>query len=131
MTSDGWDELERRSQESAEGGGVPAGWGSRVDLGVGESFRGRYRGREAGGKSGAFLLWDAHGQEMFIWSCASLEREFERENPNVGDDVVISRAENYRTRYDGDGDAPSGLSYGVAARENDSDLPSGDSEFPF
>jgi hypothetical protein len=131
MTAEGWDELERRSQESAEGGGVPAGWGSRVALDIGESFRGRYRGREDGGKSGGFLLWDGDGQEVFVWSCASLEREFEREKPNVGDDVVISRAENYRTRYDGEADHPSGLSYGVATRENKSDLPSRDSGYPF
>jgi len=122
--TDSWDELERRAQESAEGGGVPPGWGSRIDLDVGETFRGRHRGYEAGGKSGAYLLWDTvDGAECYVWSCASLDREYGRESPSAGDDVAISRAMNYRTRFDDPDEDPTGLSYGVAARENRSPLP--------
>jgi hypothetical protein len=128
--SDGWDDLERRAQESAESGGVPADWGRKVDLEVGERFRGRHRGREEGGKSGAFLYWDIDAQERYIWSCASLEREYARENPAVGDDVAISRAENYRTQYDEPNGEPTGLSYGVATRKNESELP-GQDDLPF
>ena len=136
MNGDEWDELEARAQESAESGGVPANWGRRIDLEVGESFRGRDRGGyEEGGKSGAFLLWDSDGEERFIWSCASLKREYERESPSIGGDVVISRAENYHSQYDDPGEA-TGLSFGVASRENKSELPGGgqpdgDDEPPF
>jgi hypothetical protein len=122
--SDGWDELEQRARTSAESGGTPAEWGLRIDLEVGETFRGRDRGGWVeGGKSGAYLLWDLDGVERFIWSCASLAREYDRELPSLGADVVISRSENYRTKYDDEDGEPTGLSYGVATRANDSPLP--------
>jgi hypothetical protein len=127
VSGDGWDELERRAQESAESGGVPAGWGSKIDLDVGDTFRGRHRGHEEGGKSGGWLAWDADGEPRYIWGCASLDREYDREQPNVGDDVAIVRSENYRTRFDDPDDDPTGLSYGVATRENKSPLPESDS----
>jgi hypothetical protein len=137
VSGGGWDELEQRARESADSGGTPAEWGKKIDLEVGETFRGLHRGYEEGGKSGAYLAWDEDGEPRFIWSCASLQREYDRENPSVGDDVAIVRAENYRTRFDDDLDDPSGKSFGVAAGENRSPVPgagtppSDDDEAPF
>jgi hypothetical protein len=122
-TTDGWDELVERAKGSAQGGGTPAEWGTKIDLEVGETFRGRHRGHEEGGKSGAYLAWDTEQQERFIWACAALDREYDRERPGLGDDVAIAREGNYRTRFDDPGDEPTGLSYGVATRTNSEPLP--------
>jgi hypothetical protein len=131
MSRDGWDELIERAKESAQGGGVPANWGSKVELEPGDTFRGRHRGHEEGGKSGAYLFWDTDQEERFIWGCASLDREYEREQPSLGADVVVVREENYRTRFDDPEDEPSGLSYGVATRENNEPVPGSDQDAPF
>jgi hypothetical protein len=128
MTGLGWDDLVARAQQSADSGGTPEEWGLRIDLEPGETFRGRHRGYEDGGKSGAYLAWDEEGAERFIWSCASLVREYDRERPEVGADVAIVRTENYRTQYDDPTDEPSGKSYGVATRENKSPLPGSSSQ---
>jgi hypothetical protein len=122
LSAGDWDELDARAKKSAESGGVPEHWGVRADVEVGEQARGRHRGHEEGGKSGAYLLW-IDGDERYIWGCTSLDREYDREKPNIGDDVVIAREANYRTQYDGPNDEPTGKSYGVATRENKSPLP--------
>jgi hypothetical protein len=93
MSGDGWDELEQRAQQSADSGGTPPEWGKKVDLEVGETFRGRHRdGYQEGGRSGA-LLWDEDGEPRFIWANASLRRDYDREEPNLGDDVAIENGE--------------------------------------
>jgi hypothetical protein len=125
-----WDDLIERARENAEsGGGAPPEWGERIALDIDEAIRGRHRGHEEGGKSGAYLLWDTDEEARYIWGCASLDREYDREQPAVGDDVVIARKENYRTQYDAPDDDPSGLSYGVATRKNEGPLPG--HELPF
>jgi hypothetical protein len=128
-----WDELERRAHESATGGGgAPAEWGAQVVVEVGETFRGRVRHADwvEGGRSGGFLVWDGSGNDRYIWSCTSLRREWGREKPSVGDDLVVSRGPNYRSRFDDTEDAPSGLSYGVATRENRLPLPAEEPDPP-
>ena len=49
-------------------------------------------------------------------------RGFDRDKPNVGDEVAIFRDENYETKYDAPGEA-SGLAYGVAFRPCSDPLP--------
>jgi hypothetical protein len=124
----GWDELAARAIEAAESGRVPASWGERIDVPAGGVFRGRYREHDDGGNSGAYLLWDEDGRECFLYGCVSLDREMKREHPDVGHRVVISRGENYKTKFDAEGEA-TGRNYGVAAEPSDEPLP-GD-ELPF
>lgn len=119
------DDLRRRAAASAKGGAAPAEWGDEVRLEVGDFFEGRFRGHAEGGKSGAWLFWDAAGQLVFLWGCARLDSGFEREQPNVGDSVAVFRDENYKTRYDDEGEA-SGLGYGVATRPCSDPLPDAD-----
>ena len=121
--AEGYDELVARANQSAQSGGTPPHWGRKVELEVGETFCGRHRGEEAGGKSGAKLLWDLDGHEVFIWTNTALDREYMREQPSVGDSIAISRAENYRTKFDDADGEPSGLSFGVAVGKNDAPLP--------
>jgi hypothetical protein len=122
IVNGGWDELTARAQEAAESGGTPDSWGDRIDIPVGGVFRGRYRGHDDGGRSGAHLLWDEDGRECFVYGKVSLDREMEREQPGIGYRVVISRGENYKSQYDEDGEA-TGLNYGVAAEASDEPVP--------
>jgi hypothetical protein len=118
------DDLHNRAKESAKGFVVPDEWGEQVQLEVGEFFDGRHRGFADGGKSGAWLLWGDNGELLFIWNAYRLQQGYDRENPSIGDRVVIFRDEDYRTQYDAEGEA-SGLGYGVATKPCSDPLPEG------
>jgi hypothetical protein len=114
------DDLRDRAEKNAQGFVVPDGWGEEIELEVGDHFEGRYRGHSDEGRSGGWLLWDTDGELRFIWGNYRLDQGFE--NVNVGDRVVIFRAENYHTRFDDEGDA-TGLGHGVAAEPCGDPLP--------
>ena len=127
------DDLLRRARQNAESGTVPESAGERIELEVEETFTGRHRGREpewGKGNSGAWLAWDDDGEPRFIWGCHRLNQEYEREQPAIGDRVVIHRGVNYKTRFDSAGEA-TGLTYGLAKEPCDEPLPgSGDQDTP-
>jgi hypothetical protein len=113
--------LEERAKQAAESGAIPASWGESIEIEVGDSFRGRFRGHDDGGRSGAWLFWDTAGDERFLWGSYRLDREFERESVPIGAKVVVYRAENYSSQYDDEGEA-TGLSYGIAWEESSDPL---------
>src|SRR5262245_39891372 len=118
----GRDELHNRARESAKGFVVPDEWGEQIQLEVGEFFDGRHRGFAEGSKSGAWLLWGENDEALFIWNAYRLQQAYDKENPSIGDRVVIFRDEDYRTQYDAEGEA-SGLGYGVACESCSDPLP--------
>jgi hypothetical protein len=126
------DDLRARARENSESTPVPPEWGEGVELeeGSGE-FYGRYRGigTDPAFKSPAVLLWDEAGEKLFIWTCARLDRELERERPEIGADIAIYRGPNYLTQYDrAEGRDPTGLGYGVATAPNPAPLPAADDD---
>jgi hypothetical protein len=133
-----YDELIARARTRSEGSSfdIPASWGESIDVDENESFVGRYRGRTEGPRGEAiFLFWDEEEQLRFSWHRFRLEQEMERLSPTVGDTVVIFRGENYKTRFDDDGEA-SGYAFGVETEPNSAPLPNGsegtdDDELPF
>jgi hypothetical protein len=117
--------LIERARARSQGAGVPESWGRLIQLEPdGDPFVGRHRGVDSaeGFNSGVYLLWDEAGELCFIWSCYRLNREYEREQPAAGADVVIVRAANYRTKYDVAGEA-TGLNYTVESEPNSAPLP--------
>jgi hypothetical protein len=126
------DDLRRRAKQNANSGGVPESAGELVELEVGDDFVGRHRGSGPNwgkGKYGAWLTWDEDGKPRFIWGCYRLNEEYEREQPAVGDRIVIHRSANYSSQYDEPGEA-TGLTYGLAKGPCDEPLPDTD-EIPF
>jgi hypothetical protein len=130
------DDLLRRARQNAErSGGVPESAGELIGFEVGDDFSGRHRGREPNwgmGEYGVWLVWDDDGEPRFIWGCYRLNEEYEREQPAIGDRVVIHRGVNYKTRFDDEREA-SGLNYGLATEPCDEPLPDadGDDGIPF
>jgi hypothetical protein len=105
------DALIRRAQARASASATPDEWGYRVQLGVGDSFTGRYRGEtsdQASDDRRVFLLWDDDGDPCWSRSYASLGREMERARPTIGDSIAIVRGEDYPTGY-----GNPGQSYGL------------------
>jgi hypothetical protein len=123
----GHDDLVELARQRSEGLIAPGTWGRELEIQEdGGVFAGRYRGsdQQAGFKSTAYLFWGEGGELRFVFSCARLDAEFERETPNIGDDVVLYRGPNYKTKYDRDETkAPTGLAYGMATRPNPAALP--------
>lgn len=139
VSNSGRDELIARAKERAEGTPTPEEWGYRITLEEGESFVGSWKDRtvdEDHDDRPVYLFLDEAGEDCFSRHYASLERELTREDPAPGDTVVIYRAENYKTRFDDEGEA-SGQSYGVTT-EPKGDPPPGapaaaadDENFPY
>jgi hypothetical protein len=132
-TTRGFDGLVARAKESSEGPVTPDSWGELVEIEVGESFIGRYRGSDTakGFKSSAYLLWDMAGDLRFIFACARLDKELMRESPEIGATVAIFRSENYESQYDcAEGREPTGLAYGVASEPNPAPLPAEPTDQP-
>jgi hypothetical protein len=133
--SDGLLDLAR---ERAESSPIPADWGYRLVLEVGESFQGRWRGEvedpdnvdDRGKPRRVFLLWDGDGEPAFVRSYSSLARQVDQFRPAVGDRFVIVRSADYTTQRG------AGHSYGFACEKCAEPLPgtaSGESsvELPF
>lgn len=117
MTDDLLNEARERA-EQADGGG----WGYRVTLDEGASFRGRWRGQETtdgmNGPQPVYLLWDKDGAECFMYgSHKRLLREIERATPDIGYDVAIWRGDDEFTN------GRVAFRYGVAVRPNMDALP--------
>jgi hypothetical protein len=119
------DDLVGQARDAAHRAGVPEDWGEVIEISVGDHFIGRHRGFGEGGRSGAWLYWDESGDERFLWNCYRLEQEYKREDPSLGDTIVVFRDENYHSQYDDDGDA-TGLSYGIAKELNEAPVPGAD-----
>jgi hypothetical protein len=127
------DHLVVRARENSEGPTVPGTWGELIEIEIGASFVGRYRGTDTaeGFKSAAYLLWDEEDAPRFIYACARLDTEFSRESPAVGATVAIFRSENYESQYDRASDRePTGLAYGVATEPNAAPVPAESSGSP-
>jgi hypothetical protein len=119
----GRDDLRARAQADAQGFVVPDSWGEAIELEPGESFVGRFRGRERDSRGHpTYLFWSEAGELCFFWSAYRLEQGMRRERPAVGATVCIVRDTNYATRFDDPGE-PTGKSYGVASEPNNEPLP--------
>jgi hypothetical protein len=123
-------ELVARAKERAAAKPVDESWGYRIDLDVGESFAGRYRGEAADAQNGGrrvFLFWDRDDQLCWSRTYAALEREIDQAAPAVGATIVLVRGEDYAS-----GKGNPGRSFGVATEPHDGRLPGeGRDDIPF
>jgi hypothetical protein len=126
-TADPFDDIVARAKErAAAAGGGHDDWGSRVEgLEVTDDlFQGRYRGEAEdenydGHSRRVHLLWDATNDEAcWVRGKWSLNNEFDRVRPNVGDTIVIYVGDAWEGKS-----GASGFYFGVEAEPNDSPLP--------
>jgi len=97
-------------------------WGDRIVLEVGDSFSGRWRGETTTpseyGEQPVYLLWNAEGEECFLYGGrVALDRQIRSASPGLGDDIAIARIEdessNGRTVH----------RFGVAVARNEEPMP--------
>jgi hypothetical protein len=73
-------------------------WGYRVELDVGASFEGRYRGETTTtsdyGEQRVFLFWDRDGALCFMYGKTRLARKLDSLQPNEGDSIAIARIDD-------------------------------------
>jgi hypothetical protein len=131
--SGGSDDLLSRAKADAGGFTVPDHWGEVVELEPGESFVGRFRGREKDSRGNpVYLAWNADDARVFFWPAYRLDQGMQRERPAVGATICVVRDSNYATKFDSP-DEPTGKAIGVASEPNDAPLPESPakSEYPF
>jgi hypothetical protein len=120
------DELIGRARERANGGGLHAEWGERVETleQTGDLFVGRYRGEAsddayAGQHSRRIcLLWDEDGEERWYRGKWSLNQELDRARPEIGDTIAIAVGEAWEGR-----EGNSSFYYGVEVEPCSDPLP--------
>ena len=119
-----WDDLIARAKQAA-GGGTHDDWGDRVDgLEVTDDlFQGSYRGEvedEAYDGHGRriHLLWDSAGEECWVRGKWSLNAEFDRVQPKVGDTVVIYVGDAWEGKS-----GVAGFYFGLESEPNAAPLP--------
>ena len=126
------DDLIARAKERTEASPTPEEWGYRIALENGDHYLGRWRGDavdENNSNGPIYLAWDQDGEPCYSRHYAALERELDAVRPlEIGTTVVIARGDNYRTKYDGPSDEPSGFTFGVVAEPNESPLPEADDQ---
>jgi hypothetical protein len=102
-------ELRRLEQQAEETG---AELGDEIELGVKEHFRGRVRGRTTVAvkdkRTGetrptvAFLFWDRHGAERFLWESADLVEKMDAAQWEMGDEIIIVRGNDRKFTFKGE-----------------------------
>lgn len=116
-------DLIAQAKARAEAGPNPTEWGYRVQLDVGDSFVGRWRGETTDPDNDGrriFLLWDADDRPCHSRSYAALAREVDRVEPTVGCTVAIFRADDYLNAQG------TGYAFGVKTEANGDPLPETD-----
>jgi hypothetical protein len=127
--------LRELEEQDSEGGEL----GDRVELAVGDYFRGRFRGEatmvnKEGERIAVVALWDVDGRLRFHYRNAGLVAELDASRPDVGDEIVIVRGED--VEFEAQGEQRRMHRYAVRVKSSTEPLPGNatpdeDSEFPF
>jgi hypothetical protein len=114
--------------------------GDRVEIAVGDFFKGRVRGEatmrtKEGEEITVLALWDEQGSKRFHYLNAALVAELDAVKPEVGDTIVIARGEDrqFETK---DGELRTMKRFAISTRSNPDPLPGNDQlgngeELPF